>query len=508
MAYLLINNHSIPIENGGSKRQVEEVGGRGIALDGTELSDVRSRRGLWTANTVPVKHDESVALSGLILGKGHVWDFGDATYWEYSGKGLGSSSSSGATRQTANPKWASAHLRLAATTGSFAVDPEVTLDWTVMIWRDTGSGYEHYAATALGGAFVDGVADSFPSWISVSAGIVTITNTSGSTVDYDGLVVLPYVATNEMIASFAASAEAFPSTPSILCRGDMLGDRVALTAIGRDVSFAITQGARSSTWKNNLHAVQFGLREESRTMDPVPNGLDDPFSDWAAYYSPENITGVGPYTWDPQLGTAGKQLVCSVSYSSGVSTGTLSPIGIGVNRVNEAWTPGTAGFVAVSAMTTPSGDLHIRVPPFRPNSEVSGRYLFSYVQTASTIYITAQYQSSTTLRITWRNDPSGAIYQTDLTVTDGSWHLLDLILSPDGGTAGVAKMTALLNGSDVSPSEHSVTLATPANGRLGMGCWYSAGTSPMLGDGLGWGIRTASGIDLATHQAHVALLGL
>ena len=239
---------------------------------------------------------------------------------------------------------------------------------------------------------------------------------------------------------------------------------------------------------------------------PPENSLDDPFGDWLGYWSAEQATGIGPYSWAATHGAGASALTCTAAYSGGEPTSPLLAAGLGATRVDGAVSYGASGFHSLSPTVVPSGALHIRVPPFKPSSESTG-YWFAGVFNAPTDHITPRFASATSLVITW-NSPTLATYTTTVTVTDGAWHFLDLVVRPTGGAAGVAAMDVFLNGSDLSPADHSVAMTVPINGRLGVGCWYSVGASPMSGALLGWGIRVATGIDFATHAAHAAALGV
>ena len=235
--------------------------------------------------------------------------------------------------------------------------------------------------------------------------------------------------------------------------------------------------------------------------------LDARFTDWDAYYSAE-VINTGALTWAATHDSGGAQILAATNpLTANLSTSPLLASGIGNARVDEAYSPpGTDSFIG-PAMVSPAGSgAHIRVC-FQPQSETAGRVLFGYVQLTASEYIRAEFLSATSLQITWRNDASGAQYVATATVVDGDWHVLDLVLLPTGGVAGVARMQVLINGVDQSPADHSVTLAFFANGQVTVGTWIT-NVTPILGNILGWGIRPSTGINLAIHASHVTAMGL
>lgn len=237
-------------------------------------------------------------------------------------------------------------------------------------------------------------------------------------------------------------------------------------------------------------------------VGPVLNSLDDPWADWYVAYAGNDIAGTGPYTWPPALGT-GPNLSLSVGFDAQLPTAPLLPAGIGSARVDGAYAPGTEAFRGGPLSSWPAGAFHLRVL-FRPTSETIG-YLFAYAVNGVELFQGRFNSNSLTLH--WRHDADGGIYIIPLPLTNNAWTLLDVIISPTGGPGGVSTAYVYANGVSYTPANHSVGITVGGGGTLGIGGIWT-GTNPMLGEVLFFGLRPATGIDLATHQAHAAGVGV
>lgn len=202
MSFLYLNGILVPCAvDGGAKRKLEQQGANVRAVDFSLRINRRTmKRGPWSLRTPLLGTVEAEAIRGLVLGLGHNWSFDDATKGLYSGKGLGPSASTNSVLSTANPFQGARHIRQTATSGTitFTALPLNSPHWTVIVARDTGSGYKHYIVTdvsqAAGEAWEDGVYGSVATaWLTVTPSVGTVKlDAAGSTTDIDELVVLPY----------------------------------------------------------------------------------------------------------------------------------------------------------------------------------------------------------------------------------------------------------------------------------------------------------------------------
>lgn len=274
-------------------------------------------------------------------------------------------------------------------------------------------------------------------------------------------------------------------------------DRTAFW-LGRSKSarrpWAEDEGQKYLRYFVDLELAEDAAPEDSTALDALDY--------WHAAYSAEDIAGSGPYTWAPYEGS-GPTLTHNVAFTQDVSTSPMLAAGLGASRVNKAFTPGTQSFRAASLNSFPAGVVHTRCL-FRPNGESTG-YLWDYT-IGATEKFTGRFATSAILQITWRHDADGTLYNANVSVTDGDWHLLDVFIDPTGGAGGNASMAIYLNGADVSAADHSASLTVARGGTLGLGC-RNDGLVPMSGDFLWWGVRGGA-LSLAAHQAHVEALGL
>ena len=217
MSAITLNGLAFPVARNSLAEHPREVGQNSTAFDGTPRA---SRQRLVTdieLESTALPFDTAAAWMGLINGLGHVWSF-DAHL--YSSKGLGPSSSTGASIQ-ASCKFGSG-LRL-TNGGSVTYGASLGSTWTVGLWRYS-SGWSHYlvrsdGAKWLNGARADGTSTPF---IEVASGAVTISNTSGGAVDFDDLVALPFLAPTDWPPVLGVASSAFSALPRLTLAGSLV----------------------------------------------------------------------------------------------------------------------------------------------------------------------------------------------------------------------------------------------------------------------------------------------
>lgn len=228
------------------KGERREVGDTAQSTNGAlRLTRQALKRNL-VLRTVPLTIATAYAWECLLTGEGEVWSFDSSLY---GSKGTGPSANVGCTAPASSPKYGAGRLSVPATTGSisypFASSYGSTADWTVLVWRSTngGSSWTHHVIRSDGSKWVNGVTSvAATTWLSVSSGTATIANTTGSAVEYDDLVVLPFAVPDAWPADVYAAGAAFPPLPYIDITGDLVPEQAARRVLG-SVSESIVKTA-------------------------------------------------------------------------------------------------------------------------------------------------------------------------------------------------------------------------------------------------------------------------
>ena len=201
------------------------IGSTSVADDGSAVRSEQATKLDFDFDSVPMSSADAHAWANLIRGHGH--RFGFETF--YAASGLGPVAGYvGATLVTTHPKFGTKNLSLAATTGTISFAAALGAAWSIGVWRYESAAWHHYFArsTEAGtGGWYDGVwnAGLTYAWLTVASGTATIANTSGAAVEYDDLVLLPFVVPTSWPTVWGVSAVAF----SDLARLNVTGDAVA-----------------------------------------------------------------------------------------------------------------------------------------------------------------------------------------------------------------------------------------------------------------------------------------
>lgn len=240
------------------------IGSERVAFDGTLIRQRRAFKRSWRLRSTLMSEENAYALTRLLQGEGHHWDFAAASGYLYSSKGLGNESGS-ATRTGSGGKFG-AYITIAATSEVvWDTDVEDYTDSTIMVWYYTGGAWHHYIVRGDGAKWVDGVRNDGAStpFISITSnGKAHLGDTaSGSTQDFDDLVVLPFKISADMAEVFGVSTAAFSDLPELTLTGDIVpGTSATVMAVG-DVSATLTQGVFDGSWAQNVYELEFELRE-------------------------------------------------------------------------------------------------------------------------------------------------------------------------------------------------------------------------------------------------------
>jgi len=273
MPFITLNGYTVPVESASPRKKFSRRGERTRSVKGQLRDGRRGRRRGWSLTTVCKEQEEGEAIENLVWGKAHVAHFFDGlnaetglnpvTGWS----GVSMSMSVGLGLETG-------YLILAgsASTPSIQYDAQIDDEWTILWHEGTGA----WAGGALrddGTGYLSGVQNNNAGstatdvQISVSGGILTITNASASSVNLDQLVMLPWRASEAMMAFWTAvTADAFwGRAPVLAVAGDIIEEE-KFYGFGQVNRAEFVQFAGASGWVNNGSRIEFELMESEETF--------------------------------------------------------------------------------------------------------------------------------------------------------------------------------------------------------------------------------------------------
>lgn len=213
-----------------------DIGAVSTAVDGTSRVTRSARKLDLSFMSVPLTTAAAHAWRCFLTGEGEVWSF-DANL--YGSKGTAASAITNAVQSAGAAKFGAGKLSVGATTGSITFLAAInswgnSSAWTVGVWRYEGGAWHHYLVRSDGAKWLDGVRDdaATTTWMSVSNGSVTITNTTGSAVLYDDLVVLPFLVPEDWPAQWVAADAAFGLLPFHAATGEWVTEQATRTVMG------------------------------------------------------------------------------------------------------------------------------------------------------------------------------------------------------------------------------------------------------------------------------------
>lgn len=224
-----------------------DIGNEAMGSDGSLRITRQTRKRDLKFKTVPLTEQDALAWESLFIGEGECWNFDG--FGLYGSKGTPPSANVGCTTSATTPKFGTGKLIVPATTGSITYSfPAINMFgntaqvlWTVSHWYSTDGGttWTHYiirgVSTTLVAKWVNGVRNDAAStpWLSVSsAGAVTLANTTGSAVNFDDLVVLPYWILDSWGAQLGVPPRAFSPLPYLDLNGAWVPEQTVRRVIG------------------------------------------------------------------------------------------------------------------------------------------------------------------------------------------------------------------------------------------------------------------------------------
>jgi len=233
MPWLTVNGVELggSIQEGSAQETRREIGDTTPAYDGTLRKSRLSVKRDLEFETTPMTSANALAWESYLRGLGERWSFDTSLY---GSKGLGPVAGYAATNPAGTPKFGAAILRVTATTGAISYAAALGSNWTAMFWRYETAVWHHYTVLSDGKKWYDGVRNDALSttWFSVASGTATITNTTGSAVDYDDLVLLPFLVPADWPPVFGVASSAFSNLPSLTLAGDIIPEATTRSALG------------------------------------------------------------------------------------------------------------------------------------------------------------------------------------------------------------------------------------------------------------------------------------
>jgi len=266
MAFLLINNYSVPIAHEQASEDNERLGSQERAFGG-ELIDIERAdpKKIWSMETIPLNGALGHSLEMLLLGRGEVWSFdegGVSPNFFWGSKGTGTFSITG-TITTSIGLYPAVFDRSVAFNPTAKVIFDLTLpnDWTVIIRQGAS---QHFVKRSDGAQWIDGIRDDITPIpdIGVTAGDRPfIENTTGAIKNYDDFVVLPFLLAEEIVLEVAPLVTPWADLPWLRTSGNVALSAVYFTE-GTNVKTSLSQfHDSSSTWVPAGRVVSFTLRE-------------------------------------------------------------------------------------------------------------------------------------------------------------------------------------------------------------------------------------------------------
>jgi len=236
MAFLSINSWVLPVFSGAATSITKlEIGRRSQGHRGLAKKSIRSNYRNFDLSTTLLTRAKAVALTHLIHGEGHVFNFNNDMV---AGSSLQPKTGDIAIAPTGGATLGALAIR---DFSFFVVDAQLTGDWFIMVRKfiNATSTWEMQAITSNGVTWRAGISGSDPGIITtlvVSAGILYLMGTDDAGTNtalalFDELVILPWIPTDDMIAAWTTQSEPFSQMPVLSIQGDMANCNIIGTVL-------------------------------------------------------------------------------------------------------------------------------------------------------------------------------------------------------------------------------------------------------------------------------------
>ena len=228
-----IQLHTFPLDiaNGSWKESFDEIGGSRTRSPSGAMHQTRvTEKRMWKGSTTYLDPNTAAAIETIMLGKGLVASFDADTFFSL---GIGPNAGGGGGLQSTFKKFGANALQIASGAANQVYQtPFVNQDVTVLFWERSSTdstSFVHWAITITSTGtiawFMSGAPTTTRTFATIAnTGILTLkarnnADAANLTVQYDDLMVLPCILTNDMIAAFAGATIAWADMPKVNVSG-------------------------------------------------------------------------------------------------------------------------------------------------------------------------------------------------------------------------------------------------------------------------------------------------
>lgn len=291
----------------------------------------------------------------------------------------------------------------------------------------------------------------------------------------------------------------YKATTSLVTNGGTMRD-----AAGNDADLTLASPGAAGSLANGAAIIVEGCN--------VFTCIDQTEVTWNACYTGENLVGA---TWSDSSG-AGLDLTAANDNATvdKSTTGLTALGGIGYVRTNKA-VANSGGAASNDDYTRASfvwgsgaSDFHIRFIT-KLNEDITTTQFFFRHLTSATQWVRIVGSTAPNWTFNPRHDADGGSYSRTLTTmpANGVWALTDFSFCASCGASSFSQMTIFSNGTNKTPTEHTVAITPDGTGTLSI--MGAGGASGINADFVGWCVRFGARLTSeAAHDADLARIGL
>lgn len=270
MPFLSLNNWEIDIEDNSVHQSEIFIGDDSRAFNGDMRSTRRLVKRRWEMSTTIMTNEEALALANLLRGLGYRISFAQNLY---ATNGLQPESGYLLTFNTSG--FSTGYNSVTLASGVLAYNAMVggPIPWSLLVWKKVGSTWTHFAKTATGEVYTNGVLTGTAAFLNVTGGGHAELVYGASDTDFADFIILPWIITQSQATAFSVHHEPttgalfFGNLPRIHASGDVI-DFLSTTppvapieVYGIVDSIDPVQAHVSGAWRDNARRVQFILEE-------------------------------------------------------------------------------------------------------------------------------------------------------------------------------------------------------------------------------------------------------